>query len=129
MDGPATKCGYCGFIFRGSCGTILDHHCFKTYNETIDVINVDSDAVVTMRKRHQTESVVQHEGASQSDTQSIFTQDELLIELVRTRRGLWDHSIPITERTRLKKESLWQEIDLCLWKQLSRDENTCEIRT
>ncbi|RLU19428.1 hypothetical protein DMN91_007985 [Ooceraea biroi] len=63
-----------------------------------------------MRKRHQTESVVQHEGASQSETQSVLTQDELLIELVRTRRGLWDHSIPITERTRLKKESLWQEI-------------------
>ncbi|KMQ84413.1 hypothetical protein RF55_17796, partial [Lasius niger] len=110
MDGPATKCGYCGFILRGSCGTILDHHCFKTYDETIDLINVDSNAVVTMRKRHQTESVVQHEGASQSDTQSVLSQDELLIELVRTRRGLWDHSIPLTERTRLKKESLWQEI-------------------
>jgi len=37
-------------------------------------------------------SVVQHpkEGTSQSSqsTQSILTQDELLIELVRTRRGL-----------------------------------------
>lgn len=91
----------------------MDHHCFKTYDETIDLINVDSNAVVTMstyRKRHQTESVVQHEGVSQSDTQSVLSQDELLIELARTRRGLWDHSIPLTERTRLKKESLWQEI-------------------
>ncbi|XP_011861066.1 PREDICTED: uncharacterized protein LOC105558138 [Vollenhovia emeryi] len=131
----ATKCGYCGFILRGSCETLLDHDCFKKYNETEDVINVDSNAVVTMStystseqsiesfrdhlsclfiyvkvKRHQTESVVQHEGASQSATQSVLTQNELLIELVRTRRALWDHSIPITERTRLKKESLWQEI-------------------
>lgn len=65
-------------------------------------------------KRHETESVVQHskEGTSESShsTQSVLTQDELLIELVRTRRSLWDHSIPLNERTRLKKDSLWQEI-------------------
>ncbi|KAM0734134.1 hypothetical protein ACS0PU_012499 [Formica fusca] len=66
-----------------------------------------------MRKRHETKSVVLHpkEGALQSTyNNSTLTQDELLIELVRTRRGLWDHSIPISERTRLKKDSLWQEI-------------------
>ncbi|EFN69401.1 hypothetical protein EAG_00504, partial [Camponotus floridanus] len=33
-----------------------------------------------------------------------------LIEFVRIRRGLWDHSLPTSERTRLKKDSLWQEI-------------------
>ncbi|EFN69099.1 hypothetical protein EAG_05682 [Camponotus floridanus] len=110
MNRPATKCGYCGFILRGSCGTILDHHCFSTYDENAHVINVDENAVVTMRKRHETEDV-QHskEGAVQS-TQSILTQDELLIEFVRIRRGLWDHSLPTSERTRLKKDSLWQEI-------------------
>ncbi|XP_071576223.1 uncharacterized protein [Temnothorax nylanderi] len=107
----ATKCGYCGFIFRGSCGTILNHHCFSTYDENVDVINVDENAVVTMRKKHETEDDLQHlqEGAAES-THSTVTQNELLIELVRTRRSLWDHSIPTSERTKLKKDSQWQEI-------------------
>lgn len=67
-----------------------------------------------MGKRLETE-VVQHSKAgteqhvSTHSTHS-FTQDELLIELVRIRRALWDHSIPTSERTKLKKDNLWQEI-------------------
>lgn len=85
---------------------------YSTSEQSIDSFrnNFSCLFIYVKGKRHQTESVVQHEGASQSDTQSVLSQDELLIELVRTRRGLWDHSIPLTERTRLKKESLWQEI-------------------
>ncbi|XP_036149768.1 uncharacterized protein LOC118647918 [Monomorium pharaonis] len=101
MNGPATKCGYCGLTLRGSCGTILDHHCFVSYDENTDVINVDDNAVVTMRKRHEIEDV---------QSTSAVTQDELLIELVRTRRALWDHSILLNQRTKLKKDNLWQEI-------------------
>ncbi|XP_029157965.1 uncharacterized protein LOC114930370 isoform X1 [Nylanderia fulva] len=114
MDNPATKCGYCGFILRGSCGIILDHDCFAAYNEDTDIISVDENAIVTMRKRLETE-VVQHSkaGAEQrvsTHSTHTLTQDELLIELVRVRRALWDHSIPTSERTKLKKDNLWQEI-------------------
>ncbi|XP_018317354.1 uncharacterized protein [Mycetomoellerius zeteki] len=115
MEGPATKCGYCGDILRGgSCGTILNHHCFETYDEYVHVIKVDDNAVVTMRKRHESEDLLPHskEGAAQSTSLSPcpLNQDELLIELVRVRKGLWDHSIPPSERTKLKKDGLWQEI-------------------
>ncbi|KYN17060.1 hypothetical protein ALC57_10673, partial [Trachymyrmex cornetzi] len=51
----ATKCGYCGFVMKGSCGTILDHHCFATYHENADFINVDQNAIVTMNVQKQTE--------------------------------------------------------------------------
>ncbi|KYQ48809.1 hypothetical protein ALC60_12139, partial [Trachymyrmex zeteki] len=111
----ATKCGYCGYILRGgSCGTILNHHCFETYDEYVHVIKVDDNAVVTMRKRHESEDLLPHseEAAAQSTSLSpcLLNQDELLIELVRVRKGLWDHSIPPSERTKLKKDGLWQEI-------------------
>ncbi|XP_077265983.1 uncharacterized protein LOC143899515 [Temnothorax americanus] len=107
MNGPAIKCGYCGFILRGSCGTILDHHCFSAYDENTEAINVDENAVATIRKRHETENIPH---TKERDVQSALTQDELLIELVRTRRPLWDHSIPLKDRTKLIKDNLWQEI-------------------
>lgn len=73
--------------------------------------------VYVTEKRHEIENVVEHSKKVQStktttvqSTQHTLTQDELLIELVRNRRGLWDHSIPLSERTKLKKDSLWEEI-------------------
>ncbi|XP_077256689.1 uncharacterized protein LOC143894369 [Temnothorax americanus] len=72
-------------------------------DEFVGVIN---DSLRT-GKRHETEDIPH---TKERDVQSEFTQDELLIELVRTRKALWDHSIPSNQRTKLKKENLWQEI-------------------
>ncbi|XP_018360030.1 PREDICTED: uncharacterized protein LOC108759203 [Trachymyrmex cornetzi] len=55
--------------------------------------------------------------------------DEILIDLVHARRALWDYTIPVKNRTKLKKDALWQEIENILgsltvamakqkWKQL-----------
>lgn len=36
--------------------------------------------------------------------------DELLIEAVRSKRGLYDSCIPASERTMLRKNALWMEV-------------------
>lgn len=36
--------------------------------------------------------------------------DELLIEAVKARKGLYDYRIPVNERTNLRKNALWAEV-------------------
>jgi len=43
-------------------------------------------------------------------TSSLMQIDELLIDLVRDRKGLWDSRLHVKERTKLKRDSLWNEI-------------------
>ncbi|XP_039314248.1 uncharacterized protein LOC120359699 [Solenopsis invicta] len=128
MDNPATKCGYCGDVLQvSSSGTILDHNYFSAYRENIDMINVDTNSVDLYITDLSERSVKlfrgnlsyclfiyfkgprHSEGVVQSTAQSTLTQDELLIELIRIRKALW-HSISVKKRTKLKKDSLWQEI-------------------
>jgi len=42
------------------------------------------------------------------------TVDEELISIVQQRPALYDHRIPPQERTKLKKNDLWQEVSNCL---------------
>ncbi|XP_036146446.1 uncharacterized protein LOC118646826 [Monomorium pharaonis] len=108
MNGPTTKCGYCGFILRRSCGTILDHHCFVAYDKNTDVTQQipNINPVTTSSAVYCVTPLI----LTLLNTTSAVTQDELLIELVRTRRALWDHFIPLNQKTKLKKDNLWQEI-------------------
>lgn len=41
---------------------------------------------------------------------SMQTTDELFIDLVQDRKGLWNSRLPLKERTNLKRDSLWNEI-------------------
>lgn len=36
--------------------------------------------------------------------------DELLIEAVKRKRGLYDFRVPASERTNLRKNALWMEV-------------------
>lgn len=40
--------------------------------------------------------------------------DEELISIVQQRPALYDHRIPLPERTKFKKKDLWQEVSNCL---------------
>lgn len=44
------KCGYCGDLIKGSCGSLTAHRCFSTFDEDTDVIKVDENHIVTMGK-------------------------------------------------------------------------------
>lgn len=39
-----------------------------------------------------------------------MTTDELLIACVAQKPALYDHRLPVAERTLLKKNALWQEV-------------------
>ncbi|KAJ8951497.1 hypothetical protein NQ318_000193 [Aromia moschata] len=86
-------CGYC----TKEVGDILKHGCFKFYEESIYDIVVNDENIITMEPKH-LEPVV---------TENV---DEIIINLVRERRALFDNSIPVIERTKLKKNVLWEEI-------------------
>lgn len=40
--------------------------------------------------------------------------DEELISLIQQRPALYDHRLPLQERSKLKKKDLWQEVSNCL---------------
>lgn len=63
-----------------------------------------------MRPNVQSKLEDEEENADLSSEFLTSNLNEILIALVRVRRCLWDHTIPIKERTKLKKEALWQEI-------------------
>ncbi|XP_077272725.1 uncharacterized protein LOC143903154, partial [Temnothorax americanus] len=80
------KCGYCGWLFRFTTN-FTDHECFKNYIEDVDRINIDENYVVTIVENNPT--VVGKENLN-----------ELLIEAVRSKRGLYDfRHVPASERT------------------------------
>ncbi|KYN30082.1 hypothetical protein ALC57_00459, partial [Trachymyrmex cornetzi] len=130
------KCGYCSYIVYGSCANVLAYHCFSTFNENLHAINVDSKAVVTMLDG--AEEINEIKGTQETSVEEVeeidkFSSssnlDEILIDLVHARRALWDYTIPVKNRTKLKKDALWQEIENILgsltvamakqkWKQL-----------
>ncbi|XP_029176121.1 uncharacterized protein LOC114944404 [Nylanderia fulva] len=73
------KCGYCGWLFQFSTN-FVEHECFKYYVEDKDRIVVDENFVVTICYNKNAKTA---EGPTD-------TLDELLIEVVRARRGLYD---------------------------------------
>ncbi|XP_024866994.1 uncharacterized protein LOC112451568 [Temnothorax curvispinosus] len=109
MDEIRHKCGYCGWLFRFTTN-FTDHECFKNYIEDVDRINIDENYVVTIVENNPT--VVGKENLN-----------ELLIEAVRSKRGLYDfRHVPASERTTLRKNALWMEVSNILRGSLSPEE-------
>ncbi|XP_071582544.1 uncharacterized protein [Temnothorax nylanderi] len=109
MDEIRHKCGYCGWLFRFTTN-FTDHECFKNYIEEVDRINIDENYVVTIVENNPT--VVGKENLN-----------ELLIEAVRSKRGLYDfRHVPASERTILRKNALWMEVSNILRGSLSPEE-------
>lgn len=81
----AVKCGYCGWIIFGSCGDIVSHDCFKNYDECIHVLVVDE-------KGRASES-------NESTSYSADIMDEMLIDAVEQRPGLWNQKLPVQRRS------------------------------
>lgn len=103
------KCGYCEWIFRFTTN-FIDHDCFKHYIEGVDHISVDENYVVTIIEKNP--KVVDRKE----------NLNELLIEAVRSKRGLYDFRVPASERTMLRKNALWVEVSNILGGSLSSEE-------
>ncbi|XP_077280388.1 uncharacterized protein LOC143907448 isoform X2 [Temnothorax americanus] len=103
------KCGYCGRLF--SFTNFIKHECFKHYVEDEDRICVDENYVVTIC------TAKTAEGPACKDT-----LDELLIRAVKERRALYDYTIPVSQRTNLRKNALWLEVSNLLGGALGPEE-------
>ncbi|XP_071575792.1 uncharacterized protein [Temnothorax nylanderi] len=105
---PQIRCGYCGWLMASQCQNILLHECFKGYDETKHLLNIDENAVATIvQKPNETESTV-HEPLSSQNFHTEF--DEHLIMAVLDRPSLYNHRLNIKERSKLKKSALWEEV-------------------
>ncbi|XP_066586349.1 uncharacterized protein [Prorops nasuta] len=111
MDKIRHKCGYCGWLFKLTAD-FTDHKCFKNYKEEVDRIKIDENHVVT---------IIEHNPMAIDDNKEHL--NELLIEAVRSKRGLYDfRHIPASERTLLRKNALWMEVSNMLRGSLSPSE-------
>ncbi|XP_011882824.1 PREDICTED: uncharacterized protein LOC105570318 [Vollenhovia emeryi] len=109
------KCGYCGCIMNSSCMNIQQHKCFENYQDDVHLLHVDENQVVRIVPRYDensdinttipTDVVVPVENDSKTSD-----NDEILIELVFQRPALWNHKLPLQDRTNLKKDALWLEV-------------------
>lgn len=88
----------------------MDHDCFKHYNEEVDHISIDENHVVTILQTNPT-VVNRRENL-----------DELFIEVVRSKRALYDFRVPASKRTMLHKNALWMEVSNILQGSLSPEE-------
>lgn len=109
MDQIRHKCGYCGWLFSFTTN-FIDHDCFKHYIEDVDHISVDENYVVTILKKNPT------------FIDGKRNLDELLIEAVRSKPGLYDFRILTSERTTLRKNAMWVEVSNILQGSLSPEE-------
>ncbi|KAM0734473.1 hypothetical protein ACS0PU_011944 [Formica fusca] len=85
---------------------LLQHSCFNEYNEAINTIIIDENNVVTIGNKPSIDVI---DNLSQSEEAEITT-DELLIACVAQKPALYDHRLPLADRTLFKKNALWQEI-------------------
>lgn len=96
-----TKCGYCGWHIDALLRTnLLQHRYFKIFNENTHLLYIDDNNIITMIEKDQSSSHI-----TDSDD-----YNESIIIAVQSRPGLYDHRIPVKERTHLKKQSLWNEV-------------------
>ncbi|XP_018377996.1 PREDICTED: uncharacterized protein LOC108770781 isoform X2 [Trachymyrmex cornetzi] len=111
------KCGYCGLILADD--TLLWHKCFKKFNEETHAVQIGEDGVVILIHKsqivHQQDKVLDAEMNNCEDndaivSESLQSQDELLISIMFGKRALWDSNIPAKERSKLKKNDQWQEV-------------------
>ncbi|XP_018399870.1 PREDICTED: uncharacterized protein LOC108777457 [Cyphomyrmex costatus] len=107
------KCGYCGWVMRGTCSNIEAHECFRNYNEDLHLLQVDNDHVARMipRNTYEENDISNTEVVPSKHRKYLGdTTNELLIELVQARPSLWNYTLPLQERTNIKKDALWAEI-------------------
>ncbi|KYN22263.1 hypothetical protein ALC57_05348 [Trachymyrmex cornetzi] len=98
---------------RGTCSNIEAHECFRNYNEDLHLLQVDNDHMARMipRNTYEENSTLNTEVVSSKYPKySGDAANELLIELVQARPSLWNHTLPLQERTNIKKDALWAEI-------------------
>ncbi|XP_018357450.1 PREDICTED: uncharacterized protein LOC108757508 [Trachymyrmex cornetzi] len=95
-EGPAVKCGYCGWLMFGSCAEIQAHQCFKNYDENIHVLSIDKTGRATIRIKDTNENMHIDVPPSESNecTISVDTKDEMLIDAVERRPALWNFKLP-----------------------------------
>ncbi|CAL1687583.1 unnamed protein product [Lasius platythorax] len=95
------------------------HSCFANYDEACHVLSVDEAGKVIMINKNITETLACEsltdnvtEDITENENNTLETQDidEELISIVQQRPALYDHRIPLQERTKLKKKDLWQEV-------------------
>ncbi|XP_025270802.1 uncharacterized protein LOC105257598 isoform X3 [Camponotus floridanus] len=96
------KCGYCGWILTNNMDILQPmHHVFLIMiYEAINTIIIDENNIVTIGYK----PGIEVNCSNSQDT------DEMLIACVSQKPALYHHRLPVSERTNLKKNALWQEV-------------------
>ncbi|XP_039308058.1 uncharacterized protein LOC120358309 [Solenopsis invicta] len=95
----------------------MEHLCFHPFDEDMQELNVDDNALVTVVCKYQydglsksTNNQCHQENNDDDDEQQEINIDKFLISCVATKQALFDHRIPASEQTNLKKQAHWQEM-------------------
>ncbi|XP_036142139.1 uncharacterized protein LOC118645369 [Monomorium pharaonis] len=112
MEASQIKCGYCSWLLAYHCKNILEHECFKEYNENVHALNIDENNVATIVNKFDEDDLLsQDTDCNELSSQSLNTDfDERLITAVLDRPPLYDHRLNVKERSKLKKAALWEEV-------------------
>ncbi|XP_072750823.1 uncharacterized protein [Anoplolepis gracilipes] len=97
---PPIKCGFCGWLIDGPLPlTLPQHSCFQYYDNETQLLNIDENNVASIIERDESIDI---QASNSGD------YNEALINAVYARPALYDHRIPIKERTGLKKKNIME---------------------
>jgi len=101
-----TKCDYCGWVLK--MDGIFQHSCFGTFNDACQVLSMDETGKVIMTNKNLMETSACENDVTEDENNASEAQevDEELISIIQQRPALYDHRVPLQERTKLKKKDL-----------------------
>ncbi|XP_039301705.1 uncharacterized protein LOC105204915 [Solenopsis invicta] len=99
---PPIKCGNCNWLINGLLHvSLLEHSCFRHYDEEKHLLHVDDNNVA---------SIIEKDQSIDIQASNVTDYNEALINAVYARPALYNYRIPLKERTSLKKKALWNEV-------------------
>lgn len=100
----------------------MEHSCFQLYDEKTQVVHIDDCNIAKIFEKNQLLSSQLNSGDhptsplnnnQSSQLNNPEDYNECLIAAVQARLGLYDHRIPVKERTSLKKKLYGKKSLMC----------------
>ncbi|CAH1107774.1 unnamed protein product [Psylliodes chrysocephalus] len=104
------QCAYCKFFINSYCEDYMEHICFS---EKLKNLPTDKNYAIVLSGQHNNVlELVEDPSTTRpaaSPTEGSL-DDEMLISLVQSKRALWDHRLPVAQRSPAKIRQMWESI-------------------